>query len=390
MGLSGDVERTARRYRVRLVRTLVRDGLLTDPRWRAAFAAVPRHGFLPRFFRPVAPNGWAAVDSTDLDWLPQVYSNRVLVTQLDGDPDRWAAARAGGEVGGVPTSSSSMPAIMAVMLDALEVSDGNRVLEIGTGTGYNAALLCHRLGDDLVSTVDVDTSLVEAARDRLADRGFHPTCAAADGAEGYPANAPYDRVLSTCAVSMVPLPWLAQTRPGGLVVTTLNRPIGAGMVRISCGDGPHGHGRVLADDGRFMPLRAHRQPVDPAVVESLCHRTGESRSTELAATTVVNPSSPFEFFAGFALPGVYPASHDRDTMILAHPDGSWVRHHTDRGRHLVTQGGPRRLWDAVEKTHRRWCELGQPQRSRFGITVHPDRQELWLDHPDSPYRWPLR
>ncbi|HEV2782434.1 MAG TPA: ATP-grasp peptide maturase system methyltransferase [Actinophytocola sp.] len=389
MGISGDTERTARRYRVRMVRALVREGLLADPRWRDAFAAVPRHLFLPRFFRPVGPNSWAAVDSTDPDWLAQVYANRVLVTQLDGDPSRWEAARLGGETRGVPTSSSSMPGIMAVMLDALNVPDGARVLEIGTGTGYNAALLCHRLGDGLVSTVDVDRSLVERARERLAGLGYQPECVAADGAGGHPAGAPYDRVLSTCSVSTVPLPWLAQTRPGGLVVTTLNRPLGAGLVRIVAGEGPCGRGRVLADDGRFMPLRAHREPVDDALIESLAHRSGLSRRTGLAAATVVSPTSPFEFFAGLALPHVVPASLGRATVVLHHRDGSWVRHRGDRGRHLVTQGGPRRLWDEVEKAYEQWCELGRPPRSRFGITVGPAGQELWLDHPASPYRWPL-
>ena len=75
-----------------------------------------------------------------------------------------------------------MPGIMAVMLEALQVSDGHRVLEIGTGTGYNAALLCHRLGAGRVSTVDIDESLSETARESLASCGYHPTCVAADGA----------------------------------------------------------------------------------------------------------------------------------------------------------------------------------------------------------------
>jgi hypothetical protein len=237
--------------------------------------------------------------------------------------------------------------------------------------------------------VDIDAGLVTAARDRLDGLGYHPTCVAADGAAGYPPGAPYDRVLSTCSVSVVPLPWLAQTRPGGLVVTTLNRPIGAGMVRLTAGDGPCGQGRVLADDGRFMPLRAHRQPVDESVIESLGAAAGESRGTDLAAATVVSPTSPFEFFAGLALPQVIATTPAHDTALLYHPDGSWARHRRIRGRLRVTQGGPRRLWDTAEKAYQQWYELGQPRRSRFGITVDPDRQELWLDHPDSPYRWPL-
>jgi methyltransferase of ATP-grasp peptide maturase system len=388
MGTPGDLERIARQYRVRMVRALVRTGLLTDPRWRTAFATIPRHVFLPRFFRPVAPNSWAAVDATDSDWLAQIYANRVLVTQLDGDPTRWLAARGGATVSGAPTSSSSMPGIMAVMLEALEVADGHRVLEIGTGTGYNAALLCHRLGARLVSTVDIDSGLVELAAARLDDLGYRPACVAADGAAGHAAGAPYDRVLATCSVSTVPLAWLDQCKPGGFVVTTLNRPLGAGLVRITAGDGPCGQGKVLADDGRFMPLRAHRHAVDEDLVGSLATLAGSVRRTELPAT-VVSSANPFEFFAGLGLPGVLAAGLANDTVVLHHPDGSWVRHHTERGRHTVTQGGPRRLWDEVEKAFQQWQELGQPPRSRFGITVEPGVQVLWLDSPGSPYRWEL-
>jgi methyltransferase of ATP-grasp peptide maturase system len=377
------------RHRARMVRALTRDGLLGDPRWRAAFTEVPRHVFLGRFFRPVNAGTWTPVDATDPDWLTEVYDNRVLVTQLDGNPDGWEHAVRLGEVGGVPTSSSSMPGIMAVMLEALDVHDGHRVLEIGTGTGYNAALLCHRIGDANVSTVDIDDQLVARARESLATIGFRPTCSATDGALGFPPNAPYDRVLATCAVSTIPLPWLDQTIPGGLIVSTLNRPLGAGLVRIVAGDGPCGTGAVLADDGRFMPLRAHRIPIDHTTISDLIDADGPTRPTSIAASTVVSASSPFEFFAGLTLPGVVPTTLTTHRTLLAHADGSWVRHATNRGRHEVTQGGPRALWDEVEQAYGRWLELGQPLRSRFGITVDPSGQFLWLDQPDGPHRWSL-
>ncbi|MFL6140851.1 MAG: ATP-grasp peptide maturase system methyltransferase [Labedaea sp.] len=389
MPILGDTDLAARRLRGRMVRALAREGLLADQHWRAAFADVPRHEFLPRFFRPVSTYGWAAVDSTDDDWLAQVYANRVLVTQLDGDPARWGVARAQGEIPGVPTSSSSMPAIMAVMLDALDLADGHRVLEIGTGTGYNAALLCHRLGQHLVSTVDIDAALVTSAREALARCGFRPTCAATDGAKGYLPNAPYDRLLSTCAVSAIPLHWLAQTRSGGVLVTTLNRPLGAGLVRIVAGDGPCGRGRVLADDGRFMPLRAHRKPLEQDLLNALAEEPGEERRSTLPANTVTSPASPFEFFAGLALAGVVAVPVAPERVLLVHPDGSWARVRSTSDRTLVTQAGPRRLWEEAEQAYEDWRELGRPRRTRFGITVDPTGQDLWLDSPDSRYRWPL-
>jgi methyltransferase of ATP-grasp peptide maturase system len=383
-GRTHSVSRATRR-RTRLVRALEAAGVLPDPAWRAAFADVPRHVFLPRFFRPCDDGTWVAVDQKDPDWLDQVYEDRVLVTQLDGDPARWAVARETGPVFGVPTSSSSQPAIMAVMLTILDVTAGHRVLEIGTGTGYNAGLLCRRVGQDNVNSVDIDPELSAAARERLADAGYAPTCVAADGAEGYPAGAPYDRVLATCAVARIPLPWLAQTVPGGLVVTTLHRPLGAGLVRITVGEGATGEGRVLAEDGRFMPLRAHRlaRAVRPDQTE------GSVRPTALGGAALVSHRSRFEFYAGLVLPEVTATADEDGTVWLLHPDGSWARHSGERNQYQVWQGGPKHLWDVVEAAHEEWQTLGKPARDRFGITVRPNRQELWLDTPDSPHRWPL-
>ncbi|HEY1570814.1 MAG TPA: ATP-grasp peptide maturase system methyltransferase [Pseudonocardiaceae bacterium] len=375
----------ATRRRARLVRTLQTSGVLPDPAWRDAFAEVPRHLFLERFFRTAGDGRWGAVDRSDADWLDQVYADQVLITQLDDDPARWAVARESGPVFGVPTSSSSQPAIMAVMLVVLDVAPGHRVLEIGTGTGYNAALLCHRLGADRVTTVDIDAGLAAAARDRLTAAGYAPTCVAADGAAGHTARAPYDRVLATCSVATIPPAWLAQTVPGGVVVTTLHRPLGAGLVRITAGDGATGEGRVLAEDGRFMPLRAHRL----ATAGRRDAGDGDRRPTSLGADVLVSHRSRFEFYAGLALPEAAATADQDGNVWLAHPDGSWARHTTSRQRHQVWQGGPRRLWDVVEAAYDEWQALGRPARDRFGITVRPDLQELWLDSPSGPHHWPL-
>ena len=113
---------------------------------------------------------------------------------------------------------------MAAMLDALDVERDNRVLEIGTGSGYNAALLSEYLDSGNVSTIDIDTGLVALARDRLAAAGYHPTVAVADGLDGYPANAPYDRIMSTCQTWRLPDAWIRQVRPGGRIVAVLPSP----------------------------------------------------------------------------------------------------------------------------------------------------------------------
>ncbi|MDX8034582.1 methyltransferase domain-containing protein [Lentzea sp. BCCO 10_0856] len=341
--------------RTELADHLLGAGVLHESRWLKAFRAVPRHEFLPRFYRQLPGGDWERITARHPDWLELVYADRVWVTQFDGDDT---------VTGGTPTCSSSMPTIMAIMLEALEVHNGQTVLEVGTGTGYNAALLCHAMGSANVTTIDVDRNISQRAQERLRRNGFFPTCVLTDGALGHPERAPYDRLLATCSVATIPPAWLVQVRRGGLVVTTLHRPIGAGLVLIvSNGDGT-GEGRVLAEDGRFMPMRAHARP--PALAGS---GTFERRTTAVPLDTVVNPASPAEFFSGIALPGV-AAGQD----WLAHPDGSWVHHH---GSH-VDQGGPRRLWDLAEQAVIDWRDLGKPRRNQFGIEVGPDGQFLTL------------
>ncbi|MGE7057917.1 hypothetical protein ACQKHW_01530 [Staphylococcus hominis] len=120
-----------------------------------------------------------------------------------------------------------------------------------------------------------------------------------------------------------------------------------------------------------MPMRAHSHPPVHTGAGAFDRRT-----TKLPLTTVVDPVSPFEFFAGTALPGVV-AGHD----WLAHPDGSWVRHH---GSH-VDQGGPRRLWDLAERALAEWQDLGKPRRHHFGVEIGHDGQFLTL----GALRWQL-
>src|SRR4029434_2947600 len=122
-----------------LVDALLRRGAITDPRVEAAFRAIPRHLFLPD-----AP-------------LAEVYRHQAITTKSrDGEA----------------ISSSSQPEIMATMLDQLRLAPGLRVLEIGAGTGYNAALMAHIVGEKgAVVTMGVDDDLVESARAHLRAAG---------------------------------------------------------------------------------------------------------------------------------------------------------------------------------------------------------------------------
>lgn len=92
---------------------------------------------------------------------------------------------------------------MAAMLTALDAHDGHRVLEIGTGTGYHAALLAHCLGDSNVTTIKIDPAMCRRARQALATIGRHPQVICGDGAQGVAPDAPYgtDLVNQNATVS---------------------------------------------------------------------------------------------------------------------------------------------------------------------------------------------
>ncbi|GII80926.1 hypothetical protein Sru01_59080 [Sphaerisporangium rufum] len=157
-----------------------------------ALRAVPRHLFLP---------GTPPADA---------YRDEAIVTKRDAD--------------GRPISSSSQPTIMAMMLGQLGVAPGHRVLEIGAGTGYNAALMSYLAGPaGAVVSIDIDADLVEAARARLHAAGHSGVRVVhADGAAGFAPGAPYDRVIATVGVWDLEPAWFDQLAPGGRIVVPLD------------------------------------------------------------------------------------------------------------------------------------------------------------------------
>jgi len=222
-GTAGEGQKDASARHHALVTRLKEGGYLSDPRVEAAFRAVPRHLFLP-----------------DVP-LKVVYADEAIPTKRRN---------------GLVISSSSQPAVMAIMLDQLALQPGHRVLEIGAGTGYNAALMAHIVGNTgQVVTVDIDDDIVAAAQAHLAAAGFpavHVVCG--DGVLGSADAAPYDRIILTVGARDIAPAWIAQVRPDGRLLVPL--AIQGSIQKLVAFERVDDHlASVSVRDGGFMPLR---------------------------------------------------------------------------------------------------------------------------------------
>lgn len=364
-------------FRARLVRHAVDAGSLTQPAWRAAFQEVPRHLFVPYFYRPIPGRaGFDRLSGGDPDprrrarWLAGVYEDVPLVT--------WVRE-------GEPVSSSSQPSLMAAMLEALEVREGHTVLEIGTGTGYNAGLLAHRLGAPAITTVDLDRRITGAAREHLAAAGFASggggsvAVVTGDGALGCHERAPYDRIIATCELLSIPGAWLRQCAPGALVLA----PLAGGLIALRVDGAGRADGRFLHTPAYFVALRGPgtlTHPPPKAVADDEWVRRSRTPPKVL-------DDDVFRFVLALAAGelDVSWAFGGRGAALTA-PDGSTARADRDG---TVQLAGERDLWALVEETYGLWRHEGYPDRERFGVSVDGERQWAWLDAQDGPHTWEL-
>ncbi|WP_306369941.1 methyltransferase domain-containing protein [Nocardiopsis sp. CC223A] len=181
------------------------DRLDTTDAIRAAFAAHPRHRFIPDLVWPDALSPPLHRTSDPERWTRLVYGGDAVTTQAN---DGGAGPR------NEPSSSSSAPQVMADMINAAGVGPGMRVLEIGTGTGWNAAILASLVGPTgHVTSVEIDPRIAALARERLTGAGVTVRTAADP-----PSGEVFDAVIATCAVTRVPGPWLEAVAEGGRLV----------------------------------------------------------------------------------------------------------------------------------------------------------------------------
>ncbi|GAB2831912.1 hypothetical protein GCM10022221_33510 [Actinocorallia aurea] len=222
-----------------LVDALRRHGMVRSEPVERALRAVPRHLFVPGV--PLA----------------RAYGHEAVVTYRDES--------------GAALSSLSEPGLVAAMLEQLDVQPGHRVLEIGTGTGYNAALLRHLVAPGgHVTSVDILPGAVAVARRGLARAGYPDgpgtrlETVVADGLRGHPAGAPYDRVIVTGGAWDLPPAWAEQLAPDGLLVVPLRLRGVTRSVAFTRREGVWtGTGPVLSCG--FVPLRGEGEVAEHQV-----------------------------------------------------------------------------------------------------------------------------
>ncbi|MEU6967640.1 methyltransferase [Kitasatospora aureofaciens] len=383
-------EEAARVLRLALADELERDGSLRSPQWRDAVLTVPRHVFLPTFYTTVdGPDGITRYvlvprDADVQEWLRLAYENTTWVTQLD----HGTTQPTGIPAIGTPTSSSTLPSVVVRMLEDLEVPDGVKVLEVGTGTGYSTALLCARLGDRYVTSVEHDATLSAADGKRLASIGYQPNLIVGDGAEGNPDGGPYSRIIATYSPSRVPSAWLAQALPGAVMLVSLVGSLDAyGYVKLHVRD-REAQGRFLNSDVSFMLSRETRRPAIGPLMRAAVRARDNAAGLDPAIHPDLLDDPAFLWSAQLALPGttrLHLAADGVAGQWFLHPDGSWaVLERWNDGTTRAFHGGPRALWSELEAVASRWLSNGRPGIERYGLTVTSETNTVWLDDPGNP------
>lgn len=331
-------------------------GQVTHPgsRWHGPLVRVPRHVFVPAWWERDG-EGWVRRTGP----LGEVYRDQSLVTRVGAlHADH---ARDGRRPAGESTSSSTLPTLLLKMFRYAHLDDGLDVLEVGTGSGYGAALLAHRYGEQAVATVDIDAYLVKAAAERLDSIGLHPQAAVLDATGPLPGT--YDRIVSTVAVRPIPPSWLAALRPGGRLVTVI---AGTWMILTATRTPDGVFGRIERDWAWFMDARAGEDyPAERAgLLDAIGERAGEDVAVGRYPVVDVAEAWELRTMLELAAPGIRHrferALDGSATAWMAHPDGSWARARSLDGRSLplVYQGGPRRLWDELDAVRETWLREG--------------------------------
>ena len=332
-----------------------------------AFRIVERHRLLETFYYHRGAGGFETLrhdpGHPGRDHLALIYADTALVTR---------------RIGGMPASSTSQASLVAAMLELLGLREGMKVLEVGAGTGYNAALMAEIVGDQrLVVTVDVFEDVVDQTRRLLAGAGYpRIQVLARDGFEGVPEQAPFDRIVATVGCSDLSPHWAGQLAGDGAMLIPLEHATGHPLVLIRKDDGAL-RGRMVLRTG-FMPVRgllhiedlwargvAVADPVELIHEHDARPRFSARRPDEPMGLT--DDEADFLFFLGlhdrracWAPQG--PALSELDGWAALAPDGIWWRKDARLAREL-------------DRRYRDWDAHGRPALEDYEVSFVPIDQE---------------
>ncbi len=372
-----------------LISMLLEAGALTSE-WAPAFRKLPRSAFLPEvmwaFDTRTGQSSLVDRTASPEPWTYWATADAPITVQWDD------GAYGSPRQGTVPTSSASMPSVVASMLRDLDAHPGMTVLEPGTGTGWNAALLAHRLGPHAVTGIEADPEIARTARDNLRQVAGDVHVVTGDGLLGAPDRAPFDRVIATFGLRTVPAAWVAQTRPGGILLVpwgTDFSPQDAVARLVVAEDGLSASGRFT---GLVQFMKARSQRLEWPDDERHVHDwPGRTSTTSLGADDVAPtaPYGPRPFVLGLLVDGAAQVRHDdKDGTVLwiySLTGRSWAAAVVDgdTGAGRVHQAGPRSLWSEVEAAWNWWDGQGRPGVEESGLTVTADgAQRAWPGAPD--------
>lgn len=342
-----------------------------------AFSAIPRHPFVDHYYlhESGGSRGWIKYEREEsAAWYEQIYRNDALITRIDEY--------------GRTLSSSSQPEVMACMLNALDVQPEMRVLEIGTGSGYNAALLAHLVGDPrAVTTIDIDADLIERAKriiPQVAGEGM--TIAQADGNNGYGANAPYDRIIITASTPTLPYAWLKQLAPDGILVGVLQPKFAmlGGLLKAQ----KHGEelkGRILqtASFMELRPIEYHKRSIQINFRAPLF--ASFPFDALLFQPLSIRENHDFSFFLYYDFPGLYVFQKEEALFFYqeASPQG-YVIFQQQPSLQVELHGDAIvacSLWNRLIRAYSFWDRAGQPAITQYAFEMDSKGQMISLHTP---------
>ncbi|MFC4585460.1 methyltransferase domain-containing protein [Sphaerisporangium corydalis] len=343
-------------------------------RWRDAVCVTPRHRFVPAWWQ-WADDHWKLRygPADEKAWLDSAYQNRTLVTKIGSLHADQATAH--DEPTGLPTSSSTLPGLVLQMYRHARIGDKQAILDVGTGSGYGAALLCHRFGDERVTSIDVDDYVTSLAAARLAELDYDPRIATINAIGDIPWT--FDRIVAMVAVRPIPASWLAALNPGGRLVTTItNTSLIVAAVKTDDGGAV---GQIERDWAMFMKTRtgAEYPPGLAGLMETARTADGEQVSNgRFPVIDIEENAWELRSMLEVMAPGIEHGYHETgDTRIalMVHEDGSWARaEQIGREIAVVHQGGPRRLWNLLDEARDHWLEHGNLPLYGAHVRIAPD------------------